>query len=148
MTRRPPRATRTDTLFPYTTLVRSIIRLSPAKSYSPLPLEEGSKSLSIRRRLLSRQLLIGETGWPICCVAQTAALVFFIGFKIALEPFHMTIAFKGEDVGGKTVEEEAVMADDSGAARLVFEGDFQGKRSEERRVGKECVSTCRSRWLP
>src|SRR3546814_6097144 len=60
-----------------------IIRLSPAKSYSPLPLEEGSKSLSIRRRLLSRQLLIGETGWPICCVAQPAALVFFIGFKIA-----------------------------------------------------------------
>src|SRR3546814_13741413 len=76
-----------------------IIRLSPAKSYSPLPLEEGSKSLSIRRRLLSRQLLIGETGWPICCVAQTAALVFFI-------------------------------------------------RSEERRVGKECGSTCRSRWSP
>src|SRR3546814_2717857 len=53
-----------------------IIRLSPAKSYSPLPLEEGSKSLSIRRRLLSRQLLIGETGWQNCCVAQTAALVF------------------------------------------------------------------------
>src|SRR3546814_12812151 len=24
----------------------------------------------------------------------------------------------------------------------------QGKRSEERRVGKECVSTCRSRWSP
>src|SRR3546814_11296601 len=23
-----------------------------------------------------------------------------------------------------------------------------GWRSEERRVGKECVSTCRSRWLP
>src|SRR3546814_16967851 len=23
-----------------------------------------------------------------------------------------------------------------------------GKRSEERRVGKECVSTCRSRWAP
>src|SRR3546814_13385952 len=26
-----------------------------------------------------------------------------------------------------------------------FEGQ---KRSEERRVGKECVSTCRSRWSP
>src|SRR3546814_744046 len=25
---------------------------------------------------------------------------------------------------------------------------FSGKRSEERRVGKECVSTCRSRWSP
>src|SRR3546814_309453 len=28
-----------------------------------------------------------------------------------------------------------------------FEGDFTD-RSEERRVGKECVSTCRSRWSP
>src|SRR3546814_18767404 len=25
---------------------------------------------------------------------------------------------------------------------------FNGYRSEERRVGKECVSTCRSRWSP
>src|SRR3546814_6129740 len=27
-------------------------------------------------------------------------------------------------------------------------GAAGGKRSEERRVGKECVSTCRSRWSP
>src|SRR3546814_12177651 len=27
------------------------------------------------------------------------------------------------------------------------EGELEG-RSEERRVGKECVSTCRSRWSP
>src|SRR3546814_1992960 len=26
--------------------------------------------------------------------------------------------------------------------------DAQERRSEERRVGKECVSTCRSRWSP
>src|SRR3546814_18665434 len=26
--------------------------------------------------------------------------------------------------------------------------EVQGIRSEERRVGKECVSTCRSRWSP
>src|SRR3546814_16876764 len=26
--------------------------------------------------------------------------------------------------------------------------DLSGGRSEERRVGKECVSTCRSRWSP
>src|SRR3546814_3813004 len=26
--------------------------------------------------------------------------------------------------------------------------DLSRKRSEERRVGKECVSTCRSRWSP
>src|SRR3546814_18876713 len=28
------------------------------------------------------------------------------------------------------------------------ESFFRGRRSEERRVGKECVSTCRSRWCP
>src|SRR3546814_15132596 len=27
-------------------------------------------------------------------------------------------------------------------------GTYGGNRSEERRVGKECVSTCRSRWSP
>src|SRR3546814_2614651 len=27
-------------------------------------------------------------------------------------------------------------------------GQQTGPRSEERRVGKECVSTCRSRWSP
>src|SRR3546814_13479144 len=27
-------------------------------------------------------------------------------------------------------------------------GSFDTMRSEERRVGKECVSTCRSRWSP
>src|SRR3546814_18270210 len=26
--------------------------------------------------------------------------------------------------------------------------DWLNRRSEERRVGKECVSTCRSRWSP
>src|SRR3546814_11047673 len=26
--------------------------------------------------------------------------------------------------------------------------EFKHRRSEERRVGKECVSTCRSRWSP
>src|SRR3546814_15193453 len=31
---------------------------------------------------------------------------------------------------------------------LVGTGSTQEGRSEERRVGKECVSTCRSRWSP
>src|SRR3546814_11842183 len=34
-------------------------------------------------------------------------------------------------------------ADTQGALRALM-----AKRSEERRVGKECVSTCRSRWSP
>src|SRR3546814_11967606 len=33
------------------------------------------------------------------------------------------------------------------AARLVADGT-EGQRSAERRVGKECVSTCRYRWSP
>src|SRR3546814_9444743 len=37
---------------------------------------------------------------------------------------------------------------DSYAARLETELGVIIKRSEERRVGKECVSTCRSRWSP
>src|SRR3546814_18096534 len=34
------------------------------------------------------------------------------------------------------------------AANTKFVGDYKKQRSEERRVGKECVSTCRSRWPP
>src|SRR3546814_6043614 len=30
--------------------------------------------------------------------------------------------------------------------RAFVGGNLSGSRSEERRVGKECVSTCRSRW--
>src|SRR3546814_5143700 len=33
-------------------------------------------------------------------------------------------------------------------AEAAVVGDPNGFRSEERRVGKECVSTCRSRWSP
>src|SRR3546814_13484519 len=33
-------------------------------------------------------------------------------------------------------------------ARGVAVGPARRPRSEERRVGKECVSTCRSRWSP
>src|SRR3546814_12771485 len=33
-------------------------------------------------------------------------------------------------------------------AGILFAGNLVLFRSEERRVGKECVSTCRSRWSP
>src|SRR3546814_11565151 len=32
--------------------------------------------------------------------------------------------------------------------KRMMETEFRDERSEERRVGKECVSTCRSRWSP
>ena len=48
--------------------------------------------------------------------AETAFLVFLVILKVALEPFHMGVAFEGEDVGTDTVEEETVVRDDHGAA--------------------------------
>src|SRR3546814_10366388 len=54
-------------------------------------------------------------------------------------------AIAGSDVdlpdGSNSSTEKKLLA--SIAARPVDKG-----RSEERRVGKECVSTCRSRWSP
>src|SRR3546814_15535411 len=46
------------------------------------------------------------------------------------------------------IEEAEEMADRVG---VISRGELvlvEEKRSEERRVGKECVSTCRSRWSP
>src|SRR3546814_14419331 len=37
---------------------------------------------------------------------------------------------------------------DKAKVTLRFRGREMAHRSEERRVGKECVSTCRSRWSP
>src|SRR3546814_12990527 len=46
--------------------------------------------------------------------------------------------------------ELAVVLPPPDIARFLAEGGYLplGLRSEERRVGKECVSTCRSRWSP
>src|SRR3546814_12349264 len=44
--------------------------------------------------------------------------------------------------------EHADVAAGAEAAALAMVDDDRLDRSEERRVGKECVSTCRSRWSP
>src|SRR3546814_3985837 len=42
-----------------------------------------------------------------------------------------------------------LILDESGyTAMLQADRSVEAARSEERRVGKECVSTCRSRWSP
>src|SRR3546814_16759901 len=48
-------------------------------------------------------------------------------------------------VGGQA---DPDIARDFGSAHLANAPALQVDRSEERRVGKECVSTCRSRWSP
>src|SRR3546814_14559621 len=48
---------------------------------------------------------------------------------------------RGYDAGKKTMgRKRYAMVDTDGRALII--------RSEERRVGKQCVSTCRSRWSP
>src|SRR3546814_11583349 len=98
MIRRPPRSTRTDTLFPYTTLFRS---------------DHGHRDAL-------RQL-------PHRAVDDAA--------------------FTDDAVPGFGETELGILCgdDDVGAHRQL---NATAHRSEERRVGKECVSTCRSRWSP
>src|SRR3546814_19712592 len=99
MIRRPPRSTRTDTLFPYTTLFRSEL-------------------LRAHGGLAARQAL-----HVLHEVAETVHDAPPAGFDdLALQ----------DRIGGKEVGWREDIED----------------RSEERRVGKECVSTCRSRWSP
>src|SRR3546814_7473220 len=48
------------------------------------------------------------------------------------------------------VPEQPLLHDLLGAQLVapMHQRHLRGMRSEERRVGKECVSTCRSRWSP
>src|SRR3546814_21146678 len=61
---------------------------------------------------------------------------------------------KGDEGHGPEGEEAGVHLTEAQIARSGIEvveamsGEVSKERSEERRVGKECVSTCRSRWSP
>src|SRR3546814_15817399 len=112
MIRRPPRSTRTDTLFPYTTLFRSR--------------RSGNVGLGTRLPWLSYQ---SRDHFGACGDR--------IGFR---EKFVGRVGFGSEQVR---------RADNDGTTgRERFRAPRKVHRSEERRVGKECVSTCRSRWSP
>src|SRR3546814_19416717 len=80
----------------------------------------------------------------------------FEGLANALAAGHFThagvagVVFENDDVAGKEravgATEIPQHADMTGYRHDLHAGD--DRRSEERRVGKECVSTCRSRWSP
>src|SRR3546814_20925356 len=100
MIRRPPRSTRTDTLFPYTTLFRSILRHHGLQPTSRQPAPE-----------------------PAPAVANYLLTAMHDHGNCHARPDKQRDLWRTEQVANP-------------------------KRSEERRVGKECVSTCRSRWSP
>src|SRR3546814_17021866 len=111
MIRRPPRSTRTDTLFPYTTLFRSL-------AHRIVALQDAGRVFPGDRRA-----------------------------GLDLGPRDLRVAAPaGAPLGHEVVD----AADAVLVARIpVLHGrvfDLRVVRSEERRVGKECVRTCRSRW--
>src|SRR3546814_16688957 len=110
MIRRPPRSTRTDTLFPYTTLFRSPFQTELDTAFAPLALlVTGAHDQRSRLLVTARLRALGRLapGGDRMAAARGAAF--------------------------------------AAAVRVV---DRVHGRSEERRVGKECVRTCRSRWSP
>src|SRR3546814_10971962 len=112
MIRRPPRSTRTDTLFPYTTLFRS------SRSQAEEPVVSAS--------LGAEPILVNATRFRLANEVDWARLDRIVG----------------------TIEKKSVRAlddDDLLALPVPYRGAL---RSEERRGGKEGVSTCRSRWSP
>ena len=70
-------------------------------------------------------------------LAEAALLVFLVIREIALEPFHMAVALERQDVGGDAVEEEAIVADDHGAAGEILQRCFErGQRLDVEIVGR------------
>src|SRR3546814_20239388 len=116
MIRRPPRSTRTDTLFPYSTLFRSgcvtVVGLDPRVT-------RGEDATASRLLPLS---LPGLSRQSISPPARTLA-------NGAMDP-----RVEPEGDGGEMAMDGAKPADSTRT------------RSEGRRVGNEGVSTCRSRW--
>src|SRR3546814_19276422 len=54
---------------------------------------------------------------------------------------------RASDISKERVEDASAVLKVGQTVEAKFIG-MDRKRSEERRVGKECVSTCRSRWSP
>src|SRR3546814_11527294 len=111
MIRRPPRSTRTDTLFPYTTLFRSY------PPHSGFPPTSGIRDIAARA--LQRAGISG--------IAHRGSHIF------------------RHSLATELLRSGAVLTQIS---QVLRHKDHNTTRSEESRVGKEGVSTCKSRWSP
>src|SRR3546814_11312005 len=164
MIRRPPRSTRTDTLFPYTTLFRSA---EGADGGEPHLCAEGGRRGQPRVRkpaLAVRPRRDGRTaggrlwhpappperaGQPLVPKAagrvRRRHLALFGG---ADDAFAAAPDRGGQDGAGRREQSGHLL--DGRQGRNSQAGDAVPARnnSEERRVGKECVSTCRTRGSP
>src|SRR3546814_14340366 len=129
MIRRPPRATRTDTLLPYTTLFRS-------GRLRPLP---GTVRLSADRRGMTTEVRQEEL--LIAVIARMLDGLRHVAVG-ASSPIPGAAALLTRRISGGRLRVSVL---GSRANNPFTDG---GRRSEERRVGKEGASTCSSRWSP
>src|SRR3546814_14677803 len=131
MIRRPPRSTRTDTLLPSTTLFRS-----------PCPRSSASRSLSGRSVAPApEERLSPETVQP---KPQETTMTKHLNSLARKNETHQDNTSRSSRPGPQELvpSRYALRVGDIDVL-VVSDG-----RSEERRVGKECVSTCRSRGAP
>src|SRR3546814_7827650 len=76
------------------------------------------------------------------CSSDLAAYVFFGSADIQQDPWDRESHEKFLSANVREIPSEDIVSADS------IHVSWLTGRSEERRVGKECVSTCRSRWSP
>src|SRR3546814_2607715 len=80
---------------------------------------------------------------------QTCALPIFLGLAVVLGGFEAALRRQHFVEGGYHLGRRARIVDQNRADFIaIIVHRLIERRSEERRVGKECVSTCRSRWSP
>src|SRR3546814_11303872 len=125
MIRRPPRSTRTDTLVPYTTRFRSKIKASSDDTLELAWLL--TLKIEISRLRTENPKLSAKLTQPLEDI-ETAAIAIAMNRLRHCRPPVRWPAGPEDRLSGR-----------DGTVPI---------RSEERRVGKECVSTCRSRWSP
>src|SRR3546814_16340228 len=97
-----------------------------------------SRSMLDRADVSRRAALLGIAA----AAAMSPSIVRATG---ALSGFH-NVRDYGAKGDGRAVDSDAINKAVMAASRAG--GGTVLIRSEERRVGKECVSTCRSRWAP
>src|SRR3546814_13091195 len=137
MIRRPPRSTRTDTLFPYTTLFRSAgADARTAGAYA-------RALVAIGRTQATPQLLDRMAGGrPRRHDDARTRLFQRLHRPSPLRRLCGPLSRSRADHGGVAHPVEAIAR--NSAMLLAWRRAPRG-RSEERRVGEECVSTCRLR---
>src|SRR3546814_6959044 len=91
-------------------------------------------------------LLSGEIDEMLCVPRLRNALPFEEGARIF--PLIDQFAAVGDDGGAVRLPDAMLPFLEEGRECGVRLPRGDRARSEERRVGKECVSTCRSRWSP